>query len=79
MRSQLVVLLIGFAFASIFTSIPRAQNEPLGFSFTNVGQKAGLNARVEYGGRETNKYLLETTGTGIAANRPAVFTNGNAS
>ncbi len=70
MRSPLVVLLIlliGLAFASISMSIPRAQSESLGFSFTNVGQKAGLNARVEYGGRETNKYLLETTGTGIAA------------
>jgi hypothetical protein len=67
MRSPLVVLVIGLTFARIFGSMPHAQNEALGFSFTNVGEKAGLNARVEYGGRDTNKYLLETTGTGIAA------------
>jgi hypothetical protein len=46
---------------------PAAQNSGLGFSFTNVAQKAGLSARTVYGGRDTNTYLLETTGTGVAA------------
>ena len=53
---------------SLFThrkarSIPR----PLGFSFTNVAQQAGLTARTIYGKQETNTYLVETTGTGVAA------------
>jgi hypothetical protein len=46
---------------------PAAQNSSLGFSFTNVAQKAGLTARTVYGGRDANTYLLETTGTGVAS------------
>ncbi len=34
--------------------------------FANVARKAGLNAVTVFGGHETNKYLLETTGCGIA-------------
>jgi enediyne biosynthesis protein E4 len=37
------------------------------FSFTNIAREAGLNARTVYGGQESNKYLLETTGCGAAA------------
>jgi hypothetical protein len=43
------------------------QTAPLGFSFANVAGAAGLTARTIYGGQETNRYLLETTGTGVAA------------
>ena len=38
----------------------------LGFSFTNTAKEAGLTAITVYGGKETNKYLLETTGCGVA-------------
>ena len=41
--------------------------EELGFSFTNIAAKAGLSAPTIYGKQGTNTYLLETTGTGIAA------------
>ena len=34
--------------------------------FANVARKAGLNAVTVFGGKETNKYLLETTGCGVA-------------
>jgi hypothetical protein len=44
----------------------RAQDSTLGFSFTNIAREAGLDAKTIYGGQETNKYLLETTGTGAA-------------
>jgi enediyne biosynthesis protein E4 len=44
-----------------------SQNTALGFSFTNIADAAGLSARTIFGGQETNKYLLETTGTGVAA------------
>jgi hypothetical protein len=43
-----------------------ASEEPLGFSFTNVAREAGLNAQIVFGGAASNKYLLETTGTGVA-------------
>lgn len=45
----------------------RAGEAPLPFSFTDIAEAAGLHAVTVYGGRETNRYLLETTGTGVAA------------
>jgi hypothetical protein len=40
---------------------------PLDFSFANVAREAGLDSVTVYGGAASNKYLLETTGTGVAA------------
>ena len=40
---------------------------PLDFSFTNIARAAGLDTVTVYGGAASNKYLLETTGTGVAA------------
>src|SRR5437660_3899047 len=34
--------------------------------FTDVAQKAGLTAPVIFGGETTKKYIIETTGTGVA-------------
>ena len=39
---------------------------PVGVSFTDVGRAAGLNAKTIYGGEHKNRYLLETTGCGVA-------------
>jgi len=39
---------------------------PLGVSFIDVAKQSGLNARTIYGGEYKNKYLLETTGCGVA-------------
>ena len=39
---------------------------PLGVSFVDVAVQSGLNARTIYGGEGHNKYLLETTGCGVA-------------
>ena len=39
---------------------------PLGFSFIDVAKASGLNARTIYGGEHTNRFLLETTGCGVA-------------
>ena len=39
---------------------------PLAFAFTNAAREAGLTAVTVFGGKETNKYLLETTGCGAA-------------
>jgi hypothetical protein len=38
----------------------------LGFAFTNVAREAGLTAITIFGGEKTNRYLLETTGCGVA-------------
>src|SRR5438552_1867258 len=42
------------------------KNADLGVSFINVARGAGLNAKTIYGGEHKNKYLLETTGCGVA-------------
>jgi len=39
---------------------------PLGFSFVDVAKKAGLNAKTIFGGEHKNRFLLETTGCGVA-------------
>ncbi|HEV2468123.1 MAG TPA: CRTAC1 family protein [Candidatus Sulfotelmatobacter sp.] len=37
-----------------------------GITFINVARESGLNAKTIYGGEHKNKYLLETTGCGVA-------------
>ncbi|HMD44473.1 MAG TPA: CRTAC1 family protein [Candidatus Acidoferrum sp.] len=53
-----------------FVGNPQAQeagkDAPLGVNFVNVAKEAGLNAKTIFGGEHKNKYLLETTGCGIA-------------
>lgn len=39
---------------------------PLGISFIDVAKQSGLNVKTIYGGEHKNKYLLETTGCGVA-------------
>ncbi len=39
---------------------------PLGFTFLDVARQSGLNAKTIYGGEHKNRYLLETTGCGVA-------------
>lgn len=34
--------------------------------FTDVAQKAGLTGKIVFGGKDTKKYIIETTGTGVA-------------
>ena len=38
----------------------------LGLNFVNVGRESGLNVKTIFGGEHKNKYLLETTGCGVA-------------
>jgi enediyne biosynthesis protein E4 len=42
------------------------EGTPLGLQFVDVATQAGLNAKTIYGGEGKNKYLLETTGCGVA-------------
>jgi enediyne biosynthesis protein E4 len=41
-------------------------DSPVTFAFKNTAREAGLNAVTVFGGTNTNKYLLETTGSGVA-------------
>jgi hypothetical protein len=44
---------------------PNSQTD-LGVTFVDVAKEAGLNAKTIFGGEHKNKYLLETTGCGVA-------------
>ena len=39
---------------------------PLGYSFLDVAQQSGLHAKTIFGDEHKNRYLLETTGCGVA-------------
>jgi hypothetical protein len=45
---------------------PLKSGAPLGVNFVDIGRAAGLNFRTIFGGEHKNKYLLETTGCGVA-------------
>ena len=45
---------------------PKEKSADLGISFLNVAHESGLNAKTIFGGEHKNKYLLETTGCGVA-------------
>ena len=42
------------------------QGTPLGYSFIDVAENSGLHVKTTYGGEHKNRYLLETTGCGVA-------------
>ena len=44
---------------------PKPEPKPLAH-FTDVAQRAGLGAPIVFGGVNTKKYIIETTGTGVA-------------
>src|SRR5712692_5661800 len=44
----------------------RAAESPIGVQFLNVAREAGLREKTVFGGEHRNRYLLETTGCGIA-------------
>ncbi len=59
-RSALV-----FSFDQIARVLP-AKESPLGVQFINIAREAGLNKKTIFGGEKRNRYLLETTGCGVA-------------
>jgi hypothetical protein len=42
------------------------EGSPPGVNFINIAKESGLNVKFIYGGEHKNKYLLETTGCGVA-------------
>ncbi len=62
----LTIATLTLAAAAIGAGEWHAEVQPLGFSFRNTAREAGLTAVTVFGGTETNKYLLETTGSGVA-------------
>ena len=50
---------------SIAQTLPKAPPNAITY-FTDVAQKTGLTAPIVFGGKDTKKYIIETTGTGAA-------------
>ena len=68
------IVVMALATSAWMAGAPTRQHDPvvvktsdLGFSFANIGAKAGLASPTIYGAQGTNTYLIETTGTGVAA------------
>ena len=54
-------------FPAFPTEVPQKKPEPeIGVNFVDIARESGLNAKTVYGGEHRNKYLLETTGCGVA-------------
>ncbi|MCU1274843.1 MAG: ASPIC/UnbV domain protein, partial [Bryobacterales bacterium] len=54
-----------FSFEQIANSL-HADGSPLGVRFVNVAREAGIRTKTIFGGENRNRYLLETTGCGVA-------------
>jgi len=67
-RRAAAALLIAGGAASLagVAAAPGGALPPLGFSFREVAKESGLDAVTVFGGRDANRYLLETTGCGVA-------------
>jgi hypothetical protein len=67
-----IVLSLDQVLASVIPPRLFGQNKPadiassLGVDFINIAREAGLKAKTIFGGEHKNKYLLETTGCGVA-------------
>jgi len=48
------------------SSTGESKERTLGAQFVDVGRHAGLDVKTIFGGEHKNKYLLETTGCGVA-------------
>jgi enediyne biosynthesis protein E4 len=53
------------SFAQQTKASPAAQSAPIA-TFTDIAQKAGLTSSNVFGGLDTKKYIIETTGSGVA-------------
>jgi hypothetical protein len=60
-----LALLLPFSLVFSFGQAPNNNPKPLAH-FTDIAQKAGLTNSVLFGGVDTKKYIIETTGTGVA-------------
>lgn len=52
--------------AAVFSFDQLLSGAPLGVQFKNVAREAGLRAKTIFGGENRNRFLLETTGCGVA-------------
>jgi len=61
-----LIFLLGVGSSVAISAIVRSDGTALGFAFTEIARQAGLTAVTVFGGKDANRYLLETTGCGVA-------------
>jgi hypothetical protein len=66
-KSAPVLCSLAFLVVALHPAAAPLSEDALQFSFTEIAARAGIVAATVYGGREANRYLLETTGCGAAA------------
>jgi hypothetical protein len=60
-----LALLLPFSILLAARQLPKNNSKPLAH-FADIAKKAGLTDAVVFGGVDTKKYIIETTGTGVA-------------
>ena len=66
-RSAILLVLVSHVTIAQSPAGPGQPKEPVAIAhFTDVAAQAGLTMRNVFGGVDTKKYILETTGTGVA-------------
>ena len=65
-RLHALMTVAAIAGAALIAHAQVPAGRSVGFAFKNTAKEAGLTAVTVFGGKETNKYLLETTGSGVA-------------
>ena len=66
-RDAAVLMMVAASAVAVVATAGQPPSTTLTFSFTEIAARAGLTATTIYGGRNANRYLLETTGCGAAA------------
>ncbi len=60
------IIFIGILTFGIFGQTAKVTEKPFLISLVNISKQAGFNFKTVYGDEKKNRYLLETTGTGVA-------------
>src|SRR6476660_5829900 len=61
-----IVSLVCVALVAVRSPASQPANSEMGIKFVNVAEQAGIKHKTIYGDEHRNRYLLETTGCGVA-------------
>ncbi len=65
-RLATFLLILAIPIFAVPASAAESRKTPPIANFTDIAEKAGLTMSNVFGGKDTKKYIIETTGTGVA-------------
>jgi hypothetical protein len=65
-HSVVLLLFTLYTGTSLFAQKPSSTIAPVNPNFVDMAAKAGLTGKVTFGGQNSKRYIIETTGTGVA-------------